>query len=66
MVKATPKEADTFSTVPSEDFSLTSNEIQSEGVPTISTILNDVPRSHITKSRKSKYEMGSSRKWSAR
>lgn len=66
MVKATPKETDTSSTIPSEEFSLTSQDIISESVPTILTILNEIGRSHIVKSKKNKHEMATSRKWSAR
>ena len=70
MVKVIAKEADTHSTIPSEEISMMCSEASSEGVATISTILTQVERPHLNKSvLKAKQPCNGgilSRKWSPR
>ena len=66
MVKVITKEADTHSTIPSEEISMMSSEALSEGVATISTILNQIPRPHPNKNSKASPNCVISRKWSPR
>ena len=66
MVKVIPKEADTNSTIVSEEISMMCSEASSEGVATISTILNQISRPHPNKNNKASCNSVISRKWSPR
>ena len=66
MVKVITKEADTVSTVLTQELSMQCSEASYEGVATITTILDAMPRPHPVKSSKSKLTAVTSRKWSPR
>lgn len=66
MVKVIPKEYDTSTSLPSEESSHHEAYSQVGDVPTISTMLQNIPRPLACKNNKALHDQITSRKWSPR